>query len=137
MLIIVKLSKNSTDSYTFVTEAGHGAAVCPRGMYCLHLTKFSKDSLTMEEIFQTVMKSEPQILWTLDYKVKTETFCSNLSKNLFLTCGPHFELDYDVTIERAKKIFEEMFPEEPFLPRAPDPEEIILDDPSPPQETDE
>ena len=27
------------DSYTYVTEAGHGASVCPRGMYCLHLTK--------------------------------------------------------------------------------------------------
>ena len=27
------------DSYTFVTEAGHGASVCPRGMYCLHFTK--------------------------------------------------------------------------------------------------
>ena len=32
-------ASDSGDSYTYVTEAGHGAAVCPRGMYCLHLTK--------------------------------------------------------------------------------------------------
>lgn len=46
--------------------------------------------------------------------------------NLFLTSGPTFELDFDATIERARVLFGYMFQDEDFLPRAPDPEEIII-----------
>jgi Rab proteins geranylgeranyltransferase component A len=46
--------------------------------------------------------------------------------NLFLTSGPVFELDFDTTIERASKLVNLLFPGEEFLPRAPDPEEIII-----------
>uniref|UniRef100_A0AAG5D0P0 Rab proteins geranylgeranyltransferase component A n=1 Tax=Anopheles atroparvus TaxID=41427 RepID=A0AAG5D0P0_ANOAO len=51
-----------------------------------------------------------------------------------LTCGPHHELDYDQSIEQAKRIFRDIYPEEDFLPRAPDPEEIIIGEEEPVQE---
>ena len=38
----------------------------------------------------------------------------------------NFELDFDATIERARVLFGYMFQDEDFLPRAPDPEEIII-----------
>lgn len=41
-------------------------------------------------------------------------------------CGPHFELDYDRSIEEARRLFGELYADEEFLPRAPDPEEIIV-----------
>ena len=73
------------------------------------------------------------MLWTLDFNITTENFEAtkattepNSNQSLFLTSGPHFELDYDITIENARNLYANMFPEEPFLPRAPDPEEIIL-----------
>jgi hypothetical protein len=84
------------------------------------------------------------LLWTLDFNITTENFEStkstepNSNQSLFLTSGPHFELDYDITIESARNLYANMFPEEPFLPRAPDPEEIILGgDPTGEEEEDE
>ena len=126
--------KSTADSYTYVTEVGHGAAVCPKGMYCLHLTKSREKNgeNDLQESFSTVMPStEDKLLWTLDFKVFTENLeaLEKTTGSLFLTSGPHFELDYDLTIEKAREMFNGMFPEEPFLPRAPDPEEIILGEP--------
>ena len=84
------------------------------------------------------------MLWTLDFNITTENFEAtkstepNSNQSLFLTSGPHFELDYDITIENARNLYANMFPEEPFLPRAPDPEEIILGgDPAGEEEQDE
>merc|ERR1712029_1284379 len=122
---------NANDSYTFVIEAGHGACVCPRGMYCLHLTKKSSDgeSTSLQQSFDSIMpNAQSKLLWSLDCKVATETFSSieACQNSLYLTSGPHFELDYDRTIASARQLYFDMYPEEPFLPRAPDPEEIIL-----------
>lgn len=112
--------------YTFVTEVGHGAAVCPKGMYCLHLTKSQRDNEDLDDTLNIVMPDPDRILWSLDFKINTSVFESD---NVYLTSGPHFELDYDVTISRAHETYNKMFPDDPFLPRAPDPEEIILGDP--------
>ena len=41
--------------------------------------------------------------------------------------GPSFELDYDVAIGNARRVFSDMFgADAEFLPRAPDPEEIVI-----------
>jgi len=70
----------------------------------------------------------------LDFNIFTQNFevveDEATKQSLYLTSGPHFELDYDLTIASAKKIYASMFPDEPFLPRAPDPDEIILGDPA-------
>jgi RAB protein geranylgeranyltransferase component A len=121
----------SGKSYTYVTEVGHGASVCPKGMYCLHMTKtYESEDLTIDKSLESVMTAtKDKLIWSLDFKVNTECFepaCSEINSSLYLTTGPHFELDYDVTIARAKDIYKQMYPEEPFLPRAPNPEEIIL-----------
>lgn len=49
------------------------------------------------------------------------------SANIHIACGPFFELDYDESIRRAKSMFNEIYPNDEFLPRAPDPEEIIIE----------
>ncbi|EAA07234.4 AGAP010419-PA [Anopheles gambiae str. PEST] len=48
-----------------------------------------------------------------------------------LVCGPYHELDYDQSIDQAKTVFHEIYPDEEFLPRAPDPEEIIIGEEEP------
>lgn len=48
-----------------------------------------------------------------------------------MACGPMYELDFDESISRARAIFKDIYPDEEFLPRAPDPEEIIIGDEDP------
>uniref|UniRef100_A0A182LZF3 Rab proteins geranylgeranyltransferase component A n=1 Tax=Anopheles culicifacies TaxID=139723 RepID=A0A182LZF3_9DIPT len=55
----------------------------------------------------------------------------SLPAGVRLVCGPYHELDYDQSIQQAKTIFHEIYPEEEFLPRAPDPEEIIIGEEEP------
>ncbi|XP_055600784.1 rab proteins geranylgeranyltransferase component A [Uranotaenia lowii] len=76
------------------------------------------------------------ILYELYFNIPTCTGCqeretkpgSALPKGIHLSCGPLHELDYDESISRAKEIFKKIYPDDEFLPRAPDPEEIIIGD---------
>ena len=124
-LTFLSIPNRQDDTFTFVTEVGHGASVCPKSMYCLHLV--SNQEKIIDENLEKII--EDIRLWSLDFKVSNGIFETE-NETLYLTSGPQFEVDYDQTIENAKNIYQSMFPEEPFLPRAPDPEEIILDFPS-------
>lgn len=79
-------------------------------------------------------KSQPKILWSMTFNIPTCKKCEHASETpingLHLTCGPHFELDYDQSIAEASDLFKKIYPEDEFLPRAPDPEEIIIGDDS-------
>lgn len=73
--------------------------------------------------------TKPQVLWSLylnlpasDIKLK-----DSAPTNLHLCSGPDLDLDFDFAVNQAKSIFKAMYPEEDFLPRAPDPEEIVLE----------
>jgi hypothetical protein len=73
----------------------------------------------------------PTILCSLFFKMPKCSNCdrpvgSALKPGLKVCCGPRFELDYDHAIAQAKQIFDEMYVGEEFLPRAPDPDEIIF-----------
>ena len=47
--------------------------------------------------------------------------------NVHLVSGPSFELDYDLAIGNARRVFADMFgTDAEFLPRAQDPEEIVI-----------
>jgi len=77
-----------------------------------------------------VPNKEGKLLWSTEFEISSEIFSNFESSsklvNLFMTSGPVFELDFDSTIERAAKLVNLLFPGEEFLPRAPDPEEIII-----------
>lgn len=59
--------------------------------------------------------------------IKCQHSSDTTSENVHIACGPIFELDYDETIRRAKAMFNKIYPDDEFLPRAPDPEEIIIE----------
>jgi Rab proteins geranylgeranyltransferase component A len=84
--------------------------------------------LEQNEVEETI----PTILWSLYFKIpkcnKCEMLTSTLKSGVHICCGPHFDLDYDRSIAEAKAMFNELYPNEEFLPRAPDPEEIIYGD---------
>lgn len=70
------------------------------------------------------------ILYELYFNIPKCVACQHssgsLPEGIHLACGPLCELDYDESIARARSIFKDIYPDEEFLPRAPDPEEIII-----------
>ncbi|KAL1505396.1 hypothetical protein ABEB36_004970 [Hypothenemus hampei] len=120
-----------------IIEMGHLTGTCPKGFYLVHLT--SKQISSPHEDFQHVVqklfnhedKEAPAILWSCYFSlpgIDNLDVCESLPENLFLCSGPDLDLDYDASIKKAKEIFIKMYPDLEFLPRAPDPEEIIIGD---------
>ncbi|XP_017757912.1 PREDICTED: rab proteins geranylgeranyltransferase component A 1 [Eufriesea mexicana] len=72
---------------------------------------------------------KPQVLWSLYLNLPASDIKLNDStpSNLYLCSGPDLELDFDFAVNQAKSIFESMYPDKDLLPRAPDPEEIVLE----------
>lgn len=75
------------------------------------------------------------VLWAMYFNIPSCRQCGDavqLPTNAFVACGPYFELDYDESICMAKKLFSQIYgADEEFLPRAPDPEEIIIEGDNP------
>uniref|UniRef100_A0A336K9D5 Rab proteins geranylgeranyltransferase component A n=1 Tax=Culicoides sonorensis TaxID=179676 RepID=A0A336K9D5_CULSO len=73
----------------------------------------------------------PTILWSCYFHIPRCINCLNSNKttaaNVKLACGPFFELDFDRSIFQAKEIFSDLYPDLEFLPRAPNPDEIICE----------
>lgn len=75
-----------------------------------------------------------EVLWSMYFNIPTCVQCADSIKlplNCHVACGPFFELDYDESIQQAKQLFTQIFENEEFLPRAPDPEEIIIEGDNP------
>lgn len=74
------------------------------------------------------------VLWSMYFNIPTCPQCkepTKLPSNCYVACGPYFELDYDESIRHAKHLFKQIYENEEFLPRAPDPEEIIIEGDNP------
>ncbi|XP_027206545.2 rab proteins geranylgeranyltransferase component A 1 [Penaeus vannamei] len=129
-------AKNGNTKPINVLEIGSGSGVCPKDLYCIHMTCLGYDAeedfkSSVEKLFATDEDSDkPKILWSLyfnqeDFSGVDLSSCG--TSNLHLCSGPDSQLDYDSAISQAQSVFSQMFPEEEFLPRAPDPEEIVFD----------
>lgn len=88
------------------------------------------------EISQSESHSQkPQLLWSLYFNCPETSECdlsADVPENVYLCSGPDLDLDFEFAVKQAKEIFTKMYPDCEFLPRAPDPEEIVLDDDSEP-----
>ena len=129
---IQEISNKQLNDNIYVQEAGFGPAVCPKGMYVLQMTSQQKHTVSSPSDIDvdSVLSDKESLLWTLDFKIVSKNIVINnetvYDSNIFYCNGPYFELDYDLTIEHAKQICKQIYPDEDFLPRAPDPEEIII-----------
>ncbi|XP_046394320.1 rab proteins geranylgeranyltransferase component A [Ischnura elegans] len=75
--------------------------------------------------------AKPRVLWSMFFNSpETSSFdlAADAPANVFLCSGPDYDLDFEFAVKQAKDIFEKMYPGCEFLPRAPDPEEIVVDD---------
>ncbi|KAK3857778.1 hypothetical protein Pcinc_035987, partial [Petrolisthes cinctipes] len=116
-----------------VIEGGTYVGICPPGVYCLQLSCLGKEAEV--DLAGAVRKlvehpGGPTLLWSLYFNQVDVSGCDLVScspTNLYLCPGPDSSLDYDAAITQARTIFFSMFPDETFLPRAPDPDEIVFD----------
>ena len=119
-------------THTFVQEVGFGPAACPKGMYVLHTTSRQfQDIPESNHIAVSSINKNDAMLWSLSFKLRSQRIAQSTTDhpsfgNLYLCNGPCFELDYDLAIENARKISSRIYPGEDFIPRAPDPEEILI-----------
>jgi len=131
---------NDKDGVT-VIQLSHYSGTCPKGLYLLHITSMSisddpKTDLKpyIDKIFD--LENPPKLLYAAYFIIPQCRGCDqNITpssiNSIQFTCGPFFELDYDLSIENAKNIFNNIYSDEEFLPRAPDPEEIVMGDEDP------
>lgn len=88
----------------------------------------TQDQADGEEM-EDVGKRKPRILYSLYFTIPQCFKCDNYDKlpeGVHLACGPYLELDYDTSINQGRELFLKIYPNEEFLPRCPEPEEIIL-----------
>lgn len=71
-------------------------------------------------------KPKPKLIWALFFnKTAHAEKPSKLPANIFVTEETHWgDLDFDGATAQAKRIFEQIFPGEPFLPPLPDPDAV-------------
>ena len=75
---------------------------------------------------ETEDDTKPTLLYSLYFNIPCGDTSSASDPQINYACGPSFEVDYDDTIRQSKLLFEKIYPNEDFLPRAPEPEEIII-----------
>ncbi|KAL0116105.1 hypothetical protein PUN28_011162 [Cardiocondyla obscurior] len=97
-----------------------------------HTQTVSPDKRHLQDDRQEKGETEypiPQVLWSLYLNLPASDIklSDSAPSNIYLCSGPDLELDFDFAVNQAKNIFKSMYPDEDFLPRAPDPEEIVLE----------
>nr|CAD7197565.1 unnamed protein product [Timema douglasi] len=104
----------SADTPTTHTQVGSGGEE----------GEFEKTSIVEQDLVK------PQVLWCLYFNC-LDTSSTDLSSNtpakVYLCSGPELDLDFEFAVQQARDIFGKMYPDLEFLPRAPDPEDIVLE----------
>lgn len=139
-------SENNTNP-VFLLEVNSSVLVCPPSINIVYLwtkalmsSESAKDDLLpiVEKLFiqktnNDLDKKSNPIIW--DFYYHQPTISINSDKQLLIkedeviglqiTKPPSDDIDYDCSITEAEQIFKKLCPDDEFLPRAPDPDEII------------
>uniref|UniRef100_A0A1L8DLH9 Rab proteins geranylgeranyltransferase component A n=1 Tax=Nyssomyia neivai TaxID=330878 RepID=A0A1L8DLH9_9DIPT len=122
----------------YVIQLSHYSGTCPPGIYVIHITCDADIDPRLDlqpyvdQILTTADGDEdekPHILYSLYFTIPQCFKCDNYDKlpdGIHLACGPYLELDYDTSINQGRELFHKIYPDEEFLPRCPEPEEIVF-----------
>lgn len=130
-----------------ILELSPSSMACPRGLYVVHFITRHKISPAedLKSVIETLYRggdepeqenevSRPNILWSLHFSMNEyEVGSGILPPNVFSSPGPNASMDFDEYVIEAKRIFTAIFPNEEFLPKVPDPDDLVLEDVSPPE----
>ncbi|WAR12213.1 RAE1-like protein [Mya arenaria] len=108
-----------------------------------HLTRQGKDDVLPKDdlayavntLFnsdpESTDQSKPSVVWSLFFSQFDQSVIQDsdhLPSNVVLMSGPGSELDIDQCVGEARAVFQKILPDEEFLPKAPNPEDIIYVD---------
>lgn len=128
------------DNPVTVLELPASSMACPQSLHVVHLTRVSQNGQSPEQNLSVAVDTlfsksdddgKPKILWSAYFGQKNLSGvrkAENVPKNVFLMSGPGAEIDLDCIVSEAKDVFEHILPVEEFLPRPPNPEDIIYVD---------
>lgn len=120
-------------------EVGSGSQCVPLGLFLVYMSCVS-NLATAKDDMQSVCdhlfprsspdhKTEkPRVLWSCFFNKISPQKVSCTQSHVYAFRGPSVGVDYEPHIEEAKALFHRLFPNDTFLPRAPDAEDIVLED---------
>jgi len=113
-----------------VIEVSAGAAACPKQLHLTHASckTMETPSSDLSPVLSSLHPAKDSLVYSLTFLQSTR-FSENPDtrlNNIFSARGPTPHLDFDDAISEAREIYRRMYPEDEFLPRAPDPEEIVI-----------
>ncbi|KAM7342398.1 rab escort protein [Cochliomyia hominivorax] len=130
---LLRLIDEENKREAVLIQLSHYSGTCPKGLFIFHLTTpaVSDEPSTdlqpfVEQVFNT-SPTAPKILYSSYFSIASYDLENNLSSLIYNTAPPYYELDYDLSIENARSIFSKLYKDVEFLPRAPDPEEIVIE----------
>ncbi|XP_069109524.1 rab proteins geranylgeranyltransferase component A 2-like [Argopecten irradians] len=127
------------DRPTAVLELPPSSMTCPQGLHAVHMSRAGsgdihpRDDLkaVTQKLFDSTDKEQPNVLWSMYF---SQTYYEDLSRgertpdNIILLSGPGPEIDLNDIVTQTRQIFADIMPDEEFLPRPPNPEDIIYVD---------
>lgn len=134
--------KDGIKSAVLVLEMGPGMMVCPGGLFVVHLTCPSVGENAEEDLAPVVellfdlsseenaQETRPRVLYIVYFNSEDTTrmpLNQNCPPGLILVSSPGPYLDYQHPVNEAREVFRTMYADQEFLPRAPDPEEILME----------
>lgn len=126
-------SSDSNVNLVHLLEINSSVMVCPPNINIVYLwTKSTTDSAKddLEPIVDRIFGNKANIMWEFYFQQLAGKQDGSLIKSdevdcLYITNPPCNDIDYSNSIKEAEQIFNRMCPNQEFLPRAPDPDEII------------
>ncbi|XP_011180485.2 rab proteins geranylgeranyltransferase component A [Zeugodacus cucurbitae] len=120
-------------------QLSHFSGTCPKGVFLFHITTTAQSDQPEQDlapfvaqVFNPETENAPKLLYSAYFTIMgrrsgATTPNVDAATPIFCTSAPHYELDYDKSIINAREIFAKLYEDAEFLPRAPDPEEIVIE----------
>lgn len=114
-------------------EVDGGSQSVPPGLFLLYMTCISKQRSAKEDLLPSCEYLFPpqtgvHVLWSCFFNKKSPQKVSCTENHVYAFRSPSAGVDYESHVNEAKSLFHQLFPGDAFLPRAPDAEDIIIDD---------
>ncbi|XP_075166528.1 rab escort protein [Haematobia irritans] len=130
---LLRLLSPDAKREAILIQLSHYSGTTAKELCVIHLTTaaLSDNPQSDLEVFtQQIFNDKPEspnLLYSSYFTISGYDIPSNTSPLIYTTAAPFYELDYDKSIENARSIFSKLYADQEFLPRAPDPEEIVVE----------
>lgn len=116
---------------TFFSDLTHLSTTCKEGAQ-KDFQQFIETFFRHDFDSQCENDSKPTIIYSAFFElpgsIRGHDYVTNQDGPIYKCCGPFMELDYDESIRQSRLLYAKMYPDDEFLPKAPEPEEIIIGD---------